>query len=61
MLLNLCTSASAKVYFPMTLKGSAIRNRATIQPARKPMPYMKPSNPLKAIIPATPRKEAALR
>jgi len=36
-LLNFVVSASAKVYLPMARSGSATRNSATIQPARKPM------------------------
>ena len=41
--LNFASSASAKVYFPSLLIGSAITNKATIQPARYPMEYKKPS------------------
>jgi len=60
-LLNRLSRASAKVNRPNALIGSAITNRATIQPARKPIEYRKPSYPEKAIIPQMPRNEAADR
>ena len=59
--LNFEFKASVKVNFPSFLKGSAIRKRATTQPAKKPMAYKKPSNPEIAIIPQMPKKEAAER
>ena len=51
--------ASVKVYLPRRLSGSAIKNKATIQPARKPIEYKKPSKPKVAIIPQIPRNDAA--
>ena len=59
--LNLEFSASVKVYLPSRLKGSAMRNSATIQPAKKPMAYKNPSKPDTAIIPHIPKKDAADR
>ena len=59
--LNFEFNASVNVNLPNFLKGSAIKNKATTQPARKPMAYKNPSNPETAIIPQIPKKEAAER
>jgi len=48
------------VYFPAFRNGSATTKRTVRYATRKPTEYMNPSYPLNAIMPAIPRKLAAL-
>ncbi len=52
---------SAIVYLPVFRSGSATSSNAMIQATKKPTEYRKPSKPLRAMAPVTPRKAAAER